>query len=229
MRFALLSVDFTHALPLAAGQGQQKNITDYFKISQTQQVGAGGTKNGGIKEELLDPFFTDPDDSFSSVSSAMETSGDSSFLEDEDFVPAPRKSSRKRPRSRAAADFPKPEHDLWGEPEEKPLVAHPAHGQQIKQELDDMEIEPVPDAHYGLLGTRNWEVPQGRIDKLPVELLRNIFAFLPVTDLYQNLSLVCHRWRDIISDPLVSTGVIPSLSLLLPLCPVVAPWLHVLL
>lgn len=108
-------------------------------------------------------------------------------------------------------------------------MAHPAHGQQIKQELDDMEIEPVPDAHYGLLGTRNWEVPQGRIDKLPVELLRSIFAFLPVTDLYQNLSLVCHRWRDIISDPLVSTGVIPSLSLLLPLCPVVAPWLHVLL
>lgn len=228
MRFVLISVAFTHALPLAAGQGQQKNITDYFKISQTQQVGVSGTKNGGIKEELPDPFFMDLDDSFSSVSSAIETSGDSSFLEDEDFVPAPHKSSRKRPLSSAAADFPKPEHNLWGKPEEKPLVVHPAHG-QIKQELDDMEIEPVPDAHYGLLGTRNWEVPQGRIDELPVEVLRNIFAFLPVTDLYQNLSLVCRRWRDIISDPLVRTGVILSLSFLLPLCPVVALWLRVLL
>ncbi|KFV55810.1 F-box only protein 18, partial [Gavia stellata] len=191
------------------GQGQQKNITDYFRISQTQQVGAGGTKNSRIKEELLDPIFTEPDDSFSSVSAVMDISGDAcSFLEDEDLVPAPRESSRKRPLSTAAAGICKPEHDLWGAPEKKPMVIHPEHSQikqeriQIKQELDDMEIEPVPDAHYGLLGTRNWEVPQGSIDELPVEVLRNIFAFLPVTDLYQNLSLVCHCWREIVSDPL---------------------------
>uniref|UniRef100_A0A8B9SB74 F-box DNA helicase 1 n=1 Tax=Apteryx owenii TaxID=8824 RepID=A0A8B9SB74_APTOW len=82
------------------------------------------------------------------------------------------------------------------------------HGQikqehsRIKQELDDMEIEPIPDARYGLLGTRNWDVPQGSIDKLPTEVLRRIFAFLPVTDLYQSLSLVCHSWRQIVSDPL---------------------------
>ncbi|XP_054044054.1 F-box DNA helicase 1 isoform X3 [Rissa tridactyla] len=184
------------------GQGQQKNITDYFSVSQVQQVGAGGTKNSRIKEEVLDPIFTDPDDSFSDVSTKMETSGDScSFLEDEDLVPAPRESSRKRPLSTAAAGVCKPEHDLWGEPEKKPMVGLPENI-QIKQELDDMEIEPVPDAHYGLLGTRNWEVPQGSIDDLPVEVLRHIFAFLPVTDLYQNLSLVCRCWREIVSDPL---------------------------
>ncbi|XP_063179807.1 F-box DNA helicase 1 isoform X2 [Chroicocephalus ridibundus] len=184
------------------GQGQQKNITDYFSVSQVQQVGAGGTKNSRIKEEVLDPIFTDPDDSFSDVSTKMETSGDScSFLEDEDLVPAPRESSRKRPLSTAAAGVCKPEHDLWGEPEKKQMVGLPENI-QIKQELDDMEIEPVPDAHYGLLGTRNWEVPQGSIDDLPVEVLRHIFAFLPVTDLYQNLSLVCRCWREIVSDPL---------------------------
>ncbi|XP_069657603.1 F-box DNA helicase 1 isoform X3 [Haliaeetus albicilla] len=139
----------------------------------------------------------------------MEISSDScSLLEDEDFVPAPRERSRKWPLSTAAARVHKPEHDLWGEPEKKLMVLHREHSQikqersQIKQELDDMEIEPVPDAHYGLLGTRNWEVPQASIDKLPVEVLRNIFAFLPVTDLYQNLSLVCHSWRDIVNDPL---------------------------
>ncbi|XP_026723828.1 F-box DNA helicase 1 [Athene cunicularia] len=182
------------------GQGQQTNITDYFKISQTQEVGPGGTKPSRIKEELLDPIFSEPDDSFSSVSTVMEISGDSSFLEDEDLVPTPGKSSRKQPLSAAAAGV-KTEHDLWGEPEKKPVVVHPERS-QIKQELDDMEIEPVPDAHYGLLGTRKWEVPQGSIDKLPVEVLRNIFALLPVMDLYQNLSLVCRRWRDIVSDPL---------------------------
>ncbi|KAM6283519.1 F-box DNA helicase 1 [Spheniscus humboldti] len=185
------------------GQGQQKNITDYFRISQTQRVVASEMKNSRIKEEPLDPIFTEPDDSFSGVSTVMDMSGDScSFLEDEDLVPAPRESSRKRPLSTAAAGVHKAEHNLWGgEPEKKPMVVHPEHS-QIKQELDDMEIEPVPDAHYGLLGTRNWEVPQGRIDKLPVEALRHIFAFLPVTDLYQNLSLVCHCWREIVSDPL---------------------------
>uniref|UniRef100_A0A8B9MDR6 F-box DNA helicase 1 n=1 Tax=Accipiter nisus TaxID=211598 RepID=A0A8B9MDR6_9AVES len=138
----------------------------------------------------------------------MEISSNScSLLEDEDFVPAPRERSRKRPLSTAAAGIHKPEHDFWGEPE-KLMVLHREHSQikqersQIKQELDDMDIEPVPDAHYGLLGTRNWEVPQASIDELPVEVLRNIFAFLPVTDLYQNLSLVCRCWRDIVNDPL---------------------------
>lgn len=215
VHFVLVSVDFSHALPLSAGQGQQKNITDYFRICQTQRVGAGGMKNSRIKEELLDPIFMEPDDSFSSVSAVMEISnGSCSFLEDEDFVPAPRESSRKWPLCTAPAGVHKPEHDLWGEPEKKPVVVHPEHSQikqersQIKQELDDMEIEPVPDAHYGLLGTRNWEVPQGSIDDLPIEVLRNIFAFLPVTDLYQNLSLVCRCWREIVSDPLVRTAVI---------------------
>ncbi|XP_032842653.2 F-box DNA helicase 1 isoform X1 [Tyto alba] len=191
------------------GQGQQRSITDYFRISQTQRVGASETKNSRIKEELLDPIFSEPHGSFGSVSTLMKMNSDScSFLEDEDFIPAPRKSSRKWSLSTAAAGVHKPEHDLWGVPEKKPMVVHPEHSQiklersQIKQELDDMEIEPVPDAHYGLLGTRNWEVPQGSIDELPVEVLRNIFAFLPVTDLYQNLSLVCHCWREIVNDPL---------------------------
>ncbi|XP_010145668.1 PREDICTED: F-box only protein 18, partial [Eurypyga helias] len=183
-------------------QGQQQNIADYFGVSRRQQIGASGIKNSRIKEELLDPIFMEPDDSFSGVSTVQEISGDScSFLEDEDLVPAPRESSRKRPLSTAAGGVPKPEHDLWGEPEKKPMVVPPGHS-QIKQELDDMEIEPVPDAHYGLLGTPNWELPQGSINDLPVEVVRNIFAFLPVTDLYQSVSLVCHCWREIVSDPL---------------------------
>ncbi|KFP81626.1 F-box only protein 18, partial [Acanthisitta chloris] len=180
------------------GQGQQK-ITNYFKISQTQQVGAGELKSCKIKEEALDPFFSGADDSFSSVT---DISSDSSVvLDDEDFVSVSRRSSRKRPVPTAASEIPNPELDLWGEPEKKLLVVPPELS-QVKQEPAEMDIEPLPDAHYGLLGTHDWEVPQGNIDDLPVEVLRNIFAFLPVTDLYQNLSLVCHCWREIIRDPL---------------------------
>ncbi|XP_030325376.1 F-box DNA helicase 1 [Calypte anna] len=182
-------------------QSHQKNISDYFRISQSQQVGPRW-KSSELKEEALNPLFIEPDNSFSRVSRGMETTRDScSFLEDEDFVPAPRKKPRKWTSSTASAGVHKLEHDLWGDPEEKPVVI-PPDPSQIKQELDDMEIEPIPDAHYGLLGTRNWEVPQGSIEELPLEVLRNIFAFLPVTDLYQNLSLVCHCWREIVRDPL---------------------------
>uniref|UniRef100_A0A8B9IR03 F-box DNA helicase 1 n=1 Tax=Anser cygnoides TaxID=8845 RepID=A0A8B9IR03_ANSCY len=100
----------------------------------------------------------------------------------------------------ASAGRPKREHDLWGEPEQKPVV-RPKRA-QIKHELDDDEVEPIPDAHYGLLGTRSWEVPQGSIEDLPAEVLRNVLAFLPVTDLFQSVSLVCRCWRDVVSDPL---------------------------
>ncbi|XP_027563192.1 F-box DNA helicase 1-like isoform X2 [Neopelma chrysocephalum] len=178
------------------GQGQQKNILDFFGKSQKQQA-------GGIKEEPRDPFFPGADDSFGSHTDVSSDS--SAFLEDEDFVPAPRGKSRKRPLTATASGIPNPEQDLWGEPEEKPPV--PAELGRVKQEPDDVEVEPVPDPHFGLLGTRNWEEPQGNLDELPVEVLRNIFAFLPVADLYQNLSLVCRCWREIVRDPLVRNSL----------------------
>ncbi|XP_039245315.1 F-box DNA helicase 1 isoform X2 [Pipra filicauda] len=175
------------------GQRQQKNILDFFGKSQKEQAGAAG-----IKEEPRDPFFPGADDSFSSHTDLGSDS--SALLEDEDFVPAPRGSSRKRPLASATSGILNPEQDLWGEPEEKPPV--PPELDQVKQEPDEVEVEPVPDPHYGLLGTRTWEEPQGNLDELPVEVLRHIFAFLPVTDLYQNLSLVCRCWREIVRDPL---------------------------
>ncbi|XP_027526026.1 F-box DNA helicase 1 [Corapipo altera] len=186
-------MEFTPALPPRAGQGQQKNILDFFGKSQKQQVGPGG-----IKEEPRDPFFPGADDSFSSHTDLSSDS--SALLEDEDIVPAPRRKSRKRPLATTASGILNPEQDLWGEPEEKPPV--PPELDQVKQEPDEVEVEPVPDPHYGLLGTRNWEEPQGNLDELPVEVLRHIFAFLPVADLYQNLSLVCRCWREIVRDPL---------------------------
>ncbi|XP_028255941.1 F-box DNA helicase 1 [Parambassis ranga] len=69
-------------------------------------------------------------------------------------------------------------------------------------EDEEEEVEPLPDAHFGLLGNSNnvLQQPQGCIDDLPEEVLRQILCLIPAQDLYRNVGLVCHRWRDIIQD-----------------------------
>nr|XP_040132766.1 F-box DNA helicase 1 isoform X3 [Ictidomys tridecemlineatus] len=70
------------------------------------------------------------------------------------------------------------------------------------QDIEDIGPDPIPDSYYGLLGTLPCQEVPSHICSLPSEVLRHIFAFLPVEDLYCNLSLVCHLWKEIICDPL---------------------------
>ncbi|XP_017288054.1 F-box DNA helicase 1 [Kryptolebias marmoratus] len=66
---------------------------------------------------------------------------------------------------------------------------------------EEEEVEPLPDAHFGLLGSRRVMLqPQGCMDDLPEEVLRQILCLLPAADLYRNASLVCHRWKNIVQD-----------------------------
>ncbi|XP_068045450.1 F-box DNA helicase 1 [Anomalospiza imberbis] len=174
----LLPVHGTRRHPRAAGR--QRKILDFFGLPKAPRAGAAAMQSCGIQEEPLDPFSPAPPGSFGSPSLALRPPH---------LVPPARGHSRKR-------GVPNPEQDLWEEPEEKiPELSG------IKQEWEELEVEPLPDSHYGLLGTQSWQVPQGSMDDLPPEILRNIFAFLPVLDLYQNLSLVCRCWREIIRDP----------------------------
>ncbi|KAI1239554.1 hypothetical protein IHE44_0012680, partial [Lamprotornis superbus] len=164
---------------------QQRNILDFFGVPKPPQVGRAGLQSCGMKEEPRDPFFPGSHHSLSTNSSLS--------LHSQHFVPG---HSRKRTLPPTTSRIPSPEQHLGEENEEKiPKMSG------IKQEWEELEVEPLPDSHFGLLGTRNWEIPQGSMDDLPAEILRNIFAFLPVLDLYQNLSLVCHYWREIIRDP----------------------------
>lgn len=75
-------------------------------------------------------------------------------------------------------------------------------------EVEDIGPDVDPDPCYGLLGTTLCSEAQSHICSLPSEVLRHIFAFLPMEDLYWNLSLVCHLWREVINDPLVGDGVV---------------------
>lgn len=82
------------------------------------------------------------------------------------------------------------------------LSQHSAESGETEQDIDDIGPDPIPDSYYGLLGTLPCQEVLSHICSLPSEVLRHIFAFLPVEDLYGNLSLVCHLWREIINDPL---------------------------
>ncbi|KAJ8006954.1 hypothetical protein DPEC_G00112560 [Dallia pectoralis] len=68
---------------------------------------------------------------------------------------------------------------------------------------EEEEVEALPDAHYGLLGSsRDLAQPQGHVDHLPEEVLSLVLSLLPADDLYCHISLVCHRWRNIVAQPL---------------------------
>ena len=73
------------------------------------------------------------------------------------------------------------------------------------EEEEEEGVEPLPDAHYGLLGSSNrgLQEPQGRMEDLPEEVLRQILLLLPAQDLYRCTVLVCHLWRNIVQDPKV--------------------------
>ncbi|KAM7322556.1 hypothetical protein ACRRTK_018061 [Alexandromys fortis] len=87
------------------------------------------------------------------------------------------------------------------------------------QDIEDIGPDPFPDSCYGLLGTLPCQEAPSHICRLPSEVLRHIFAFLPVEDLYWNLSLVCHLWREIISDPLgINVWALVAAMVLLSSC-----------
>lgn len=71
--------------------------------------------------------------------------------------------------------------------------------------FEDLEdIQALPDAHFGLLGSSGSTVqPQGCMGDLPEEVLWQVLCQVPAQDLYRNVSLVCHRWRNLVHHPKV--------------------------
>ncbi|TNN36105.1 F-box DNA helicase 1 [Liparis tanakae] len=63
------------------------------------------------------------------------------------------------------------------------------------------DVEALPDTHYGLLGSRRVLLePEGCVDHLPEEVLRQVLCLVPAKDLYRSVSRVSHRWRNIVQD-----------------------------
>ncbi|XP_073445163.1 F-box DNA helicase 1 isoform X2 [Dendrobates tinctorius] len=88
------------------------------------------------------------------------------------------------------------------------------HGEDVRssssdffEEDDDDEMSLMLDSLsascYGLLGVTDQNYAScGHINQFPAELLQRIFGFLPIVDLYHNVSLVCRKWKSLVHDPL---------------------------
>uniref|UniRef100_H0XDT8 F-box DNA helicase 1 n=2 Tax=Otolemur garnettii TaxID=30611 RepID=H0XDT8_OTOGA len=107
--------------------------------------------------------------------------------------------SKKTPRHHLSVPCPRPREARWGAEDCSRLSMESG---ETDLDIGDIGPDPIPDSYYGLLGTSPCLEAPSHICSLPSEVLRHVFAFLPVEDLYWNLSLVCRLWREIVRDPL---------------------------
>ncbi|XP_072233654.1 F-box DNA helicase 1 isoform X2 [Leuresthes tenuis] len=199
--------------------GHQKAINSFFSvtkvISSSPQKSLPSTstlpkKGAGVVEEDDD----DDDVSLLAVPFAPEPEEEEDEIDDDSLLGAdlaPEFEAEKKPFGHschlAVAVAPKREEEEDREVDYLEGMTAEMFGDD--EEFDDWgihseeeEVEPLPDAHYGLLGSSNVLLePQGRMDDLPEEVLRQVLCLVPAQDLYRNMSLVCHRWRNIIQDP----------------------------
>lgn len=207
---------------LCAGQGCQGYNTDFFPaawqqcindMARSSSVGQDTSKDSegemifAAESNCALPQEGDGEARLASSGSALPARKRSRSFED-DRSPATGISqldgvSKKTPWHRLSPSCSRP-REARQEAEDS-LSWCSAESGEPGQEVEDIGPDPIPDSYYGLLGTLPGQEPQSPICSLPSEVLRHIFAFLPVEDLYWNVSLVCHLWREIISDPLVGS------------------------
>ncbi|KAG8515948.1 F-box DNA helicase 1, partial [Galemys pyrenaicus] len=200
------------------GQGHQRHITEFFLAGQQQCTNDMAKSNSVGQDSSQDSEGEMIFAAESNCALPEEEDGEARLGSPGSALPA-RKRSRSFEDERNQAigtshwdrvSKKTPRHCLssCSKPREVKLEAEnslfwlPAEPGEISQEVEDIGPDPIPDSYYGLLGTSPCQEPQSHICSLPSEVLRHIFAFLPVEDLYWNLSLVCHLWKEIISDPL---------------------------
>lgn len=123
---------------------------------------------------------------------------DVAMFDGTDCSPKPA-SNRKRPFSSL---------ECWSQdPNIDPSGEEAMSSSDFFEEEDDDEmghlLDSLSDSHYGLLGvTGDSSQSYDLISQFPTELLQHIFGFLPIEDLYQNVSFVCKEWKAIVDDVL---------------------------
>ncbi|XP_021175742.2 F-box DNA helicase 1 [Fundulus heteroclitus] len=204
------------ATSVLGSPGQQKTITKFFSVtdvisssphkSSVPPTSAHREGSGAVDEEeeeeddddvslLATPIVADPD------ADEEDEIGDDALLAAEIFQGAQGEglasADARLVDSGTVSEYEKNEADYL-----EGMTAEMFGEDEDFNEFEEEEVEPLPDAHFGLLGSRKVLFqPQGCIDDLPEEVLREVLRLVPASDLYRNVSLVCHRWRNIVLDP----------------------------
>uniref|UniRef100_A0A452QSX6 F-box DNA helicase 1 n=1 Tax=Ursus americanus TaxID=9643 RepID=A0A452QSX6_URSAM len=201
------------------GQGCQRYDTDFFPAGQQRRINDMAKSNSVGQDTSKDSEGEMIFAAESNCALPQEGDGEARLGSSGSALPARKRSrsfeddrnqatgtspwdgvSKKTPRHRLSLSCARPRETR--QEAEGCLSRCSAESGEPGQEVEDIGPDPIPDSYYGLLGTLPCQEPQSHICSLPSEVLRHIFAFLPVEDLYWNVSLVCHLWREIISDPL---------------------------
>ncbi|XP_040501392.1 F-box DNA helicase 1 isoform X2 [Ursus maritimus] len=201
------------------GQGCQRYDTDFFPAGQQRRINDMAKSNSVGQDTSKDSEGEMIFAAESNCALPQEGDGEARLGSSGSALPARKRSrsfeddrnqatgtspwdgvSKKTPRHRLSLSCARPRETR--QEAEGCLSWCSAESGEPGQEVEDVGPDPIPDSYYGLLGTLPCQEPQSHICSLPSEVLRHIFAFLPVEDLYWNVSLVCHLWREIISDPL---------------------------
>lgn len=212
-------MDFPYIPERSGGQGCQRHNSEFFLAGQ-QQCTNDMAKSSSVGQDSYQdsendmivpaesscslPQRGDGEVRLGSSGSALPVRKRSLSFEDENLQATETNQcdgiSKKIPRHHVSLSYTRPKEAR--QEAEDHLSCFSAESGETDQDIEDIGPDPIPDSYYGLFGTLHCEEAPSHICSLPREVLRHIFAFLPVEDLYCNLSLVCHLWREIISDPL---------------------------
>ncbi|XP_029471363.1 F-box DNA helicase 1 isoform X2 [Rhinatrema bivittatum] len=181
------------------GRGLQSRITDYFTRHVCQTQGAHDMESQRAEKlEVTDALQDDGERSL-----LLELDCAELFDEETKMGPSEPTLFGKRHFSSRWDSSQDMGQARWGGNAKKPLLDCSSQlSSELRTIIDDDDDEPI-DVYSGLLGTPGLVLESpAHISQLPDELLMRIFAFLPVVDLYRNISVVCQHWRAVVSDPL---------------------------
>lgn len=141
---------------------------------------------------LNEPFPDDDDDDISLLAASL--AAEEEEVDDESLLAA---EMLPQPETKEVVDYLEGmTAEMFGDEDEFDRCDGDVHSKE-----EEVEVEALPDAHYGLLGSRKvLQQPQGCMEDLPDEVLRQILCLVPAQDLFRSVSLVCQHWRNIVQD-----------------------------
>lgn len=204
MKFSTLFYHFSGPFVLGSPSGQQKAIHDFFSV--TKVISSSPHKSSAMPSTsthragsgvVFEDDEEDDDVSLLATPTAAEINAeDEDEIDDDSLLAAemlPEKVSSAEARLLEADYLEGMTAEMFGDDKDFDDL-----------EEEEGEVEPLPDAHFGLLSSDKVLLrPQGCVDDLPEEVLREVLCLVPAADLYRNVCLVCHRWRNIVLDPKV--------------------------